>query len=653
MDTNTKLGASVAGGLAIALIVHPLASAEPLRDVVEPLCSSLDADFESGEPEMSPNCSAPAADGRRDVLEISLTAARGPAQIGDFTVADAFLYNGSYIPEVWRLDPGDDLLINFTNKLDNDQYGFRTNLHTHGLIVSPNNTPGTPMTPLGDDIYALIYTEGAEAEQHGAHGAENAVPIRNFDQTAEYLIETPDDHPMGVYWYHPHPHVITTPQILGGMSGVIAIGQVADYLAMEEAEGEAVIPDPLGHEILMLKDTQITREASDAEWRINQGYDPNNCIQPTSKEPGVCFKDDNNAWLFSVNGQINPTIEVSEGVGQLWRIANVGANATYQLQLVEITDDGTEIPVAFQIVSVDGVAVGRNLDEEPLLREKLLLMPSARIEVLVTHPGTDGRAKRAVLRNTGFGTGATLDEGDNWPAIDLAEVVFAETVADSNEQSAFAYVDEAVEEIDFSVAADAASDAACPRLADDEVRMVAFDIPGISADERGRADFTPPAGCSVDQTFMIMGSVVTKDPDASSFATVLNAYDSALDGKYSGPFPGDPRAFRGKCFDGTIDTCVAYPAVEDWWVLNASNEAHNFHIHQTRFQILDVVGASANFSPIPDALHDNYPVLAGQAIKVRIPLNREEQIGAYVYHCHILSHEDKGMMAAIEVREVN
>lgn len=149
-----------------------------------------------------------------------------------------------------------------------------------------------------------------------------------------------------------------------------------------------------------------------------------------------------------------------------------------------------------------------------------------------------------------------------------------------------------------------------------------------------------------------MGNVVTRVTDESSFAAILEAYDEALDGKYAGPFAGGDQAYRGKCFDGTVDTCVPYPAVEDWWVVNASAEGHNFHIHQTRFQILDVLGAGANFTPIPDALHDNYPVLAGQAIKVRIALNRPEQIGAYVYHCHILEHEDRGMMAAIEVREV-
>ncbi|MEQ8696729.1 MAG: multicopper oxidase domain-containing protein [Bauldia litoralis] len=649
------LTVAAAGGMAWMLLVTTSSSAEPLRDVVEPLCSSLEADFADGTPEMSPNCSAPATGGRHDVLDISLTAARGPAQIGDFSVANAYLYNGRYIPEVWRLDPGDKLKIDFRNDLDDGDVGFRTNLHTHGLIVSPNNAPGTSNTPLGDDVYALVYARDAAVRGHGAHddhGAGDMVPIRNFEEAAEYLIPLPDDHPMGVFWYHPHPHEITGPQVIGGMSGIMAVGQVADYLALEQAEGEAALPGPVDEKILMLKDMQITRESGESGWQLNEEYDPANCEDPLRKEPGVCFADEDNAWLFSVNGQIHPTIEITEGVGQLWRIANVGADATYELQLVEVTDDGTEIPMLFQVISVDGVAVGREPGEKPLLREKLLVMPSARIEVLIAHPGTDGQARRAVLRTNGFGTGATPDVGDNWPAIDLAEVVFTENVAVSDEPSGFAFVDDEVEDISFSVTGEAAADAACPRLADGEVRVVAFDVPGFTEEVESQPGFAPPRGCSVGAEFLIMGNVVTRVTDESSFAAILEAYDEALDGKYAGPFAGGDQAYRGKCFDGTVDTCVPYPAVEDWWVVNASAEGHNFHIHQTRFQVLDVLGAGANFTPIPDALHDNYPVLAGQAIKVRIALNRPEQIGAYVYHCHILEHEDRGMMAAIEVREV-
>lgn len=622
------------------------ALAEPLRNIVEPLCSSVDADFTAETPQMSPNCSAPIADNRRNTLEISLTAARGPAQIGDFAIANAYLYNGKYAPEVWSVDPGDNLLINLDNKL-NGAAGFRTNLHTHGFIVSPNNAPSTPSVPVGDNVFALIYSKDATEAQRSMHAPENAVPIRSFDQTAEYLIEVPVDHPKGLYWYHPHPHGISGPQVIGGMSGLITVGKASDYVAHELERGT------IAERLLMLKDTQITRKAGESQWRINDGYDPGNCGDKAKKEPGVCFQDDNNAWLFPVNGQIYPTIEIEEGAGQLWRIGNIGANATYQLELVEIGENGKEAPLPFQVISVDGVAVGRESEDEPIMRQKLLVMPSARVEVLVTHPGAAGQARKAVFRTAGFGTGATPDDGDNWPAIDLAEVIFQDSLVDADQDSGLAFVEEGGDAIDFGKDISTASSAECPRLADGEVRIVAFDIPDFTDAEKKRADFSPPPGCMIDQEYDIIGNVVTTLADESSFEAILSAYDKAVGDKYSRAQKGQSKAYRGKCFDGALDTCIPYPSVQEWWVVNASNEGHNFHVHQTRFQVLEVRGAGANFTPIPNALADNYPVLAGQAIKVRIALNRPEQIGTFVYHCHILEHEDNGMMAAIEVREVN
>jgi hypothetical protein len=172
MRTNDRILAVAASATTMLLVTGSTSSAEPLRNVVEPLCSSVDTDFAHGPRVMSPNCSAPVADGHRGTLEISLTATRGPTQIGDFKIAGADLYNGSYIPEVWSVDPGDNILIHFENRLSGP-YGFRTNLHTHGMIVSPNNAPGTPKTPVGDNVYVLIESENAPVDDHMTHVPAN------------------------------------------------------------------------------------------------------------------------------------------------------------------------------------------------------------------------------------------------------------------------------------------------------------------------------------------------------------------------------------------------------------------------------------------------------------------------------------------------
>jgi FtsP/CotA-like multicopper oxidase with cupredoxin domain len=225
-------------GVAFVLLVTSMPiAAEPLRDITIPLCSSVDADFASGPPVMSPNCAAPVVDGHRDTLEISLTAARGETRIGDFVITDAYLYNDSYAREVWSVDPGDNILITIENALSGVA-GLRTNLHTHGFIVSPNNAPGTPESPIGDNVFVDIKGAGTDAPGHHAPGPGD-VPVLHFDKVATAFIEVPADHPKGLYWYHPHPHGISDPQMIGGMSGLITIGQASDYVSLPAGDARS------------------------------------------------------------------------------------------------------------------------------------------------------------------------------------------------------------------------------------------------------------------------------------------------------------------------------------------------------------------------------------------------------------------------------
>jgi len=95
-------------------------------------------------------------------------------------------------------------------------------------------------------------------------------------------------------------------------------------------------------------------------------------------------------------------------------------------------------------------------------------------------------------------------------------------------------------------------------------------------------------------------------------------------------------------------------AVEDWTIENRTAEVHEFHIHQVHFLVTAVNG-----TPIPKSkqqFYDTYQVdysLGGEdypSITVRIDF-RGPTIGDFVYHCHILKHEDRGMMAIIRVQK--
>jgi FtsP/CotA-like multicopper oxidase with cupredoxin domain len=103
---------------------------------------------------------------------------------------------------------------------------------------------------------------------------------------------------------------------------------------------------------------------------------------------------------------------------------------------------------------------------------------------------------------------------------------------------------------------------------------------------------------------------------------------------------------NGQQFDmDRIDTTVKLGDVEEWTVRNESDEMHTFHIHQIDFQVVEVNGQQVPFVGVQDNV--NVPVRG--VVKVLIPFTDPVIVGKFVYHCHILSHEDKGMMAVIEV----
>jgi FtsP/CotA-like multicopper oxidase with cupredoxin domain len=93
-------------------------------------------------------------------------------------------------------------------------------------------------------------------------------------------------------------------------------------------------------------------------------------------------------------------------------------------------------------------------------------------------------------------------------------------------------------------------------------------------------------------------------------------------------------------------------SVEEWKIENRSNENHEFHMHQIHFLLVarNGVPVSADDRQILDTV--NIPFWSGTgpypSVTVRMDF-RGPDIGDFVYHCHILDHEDGGMMAIIRV----
>jgi FtsP/CotA-like multicopper oxidase with cupredoxin domain len=119
--------------------------------------------------------------------------------------------------------------------------------------------------------------------------------------------------------------------------------------------------------------------------------------------------------------------------------------------------------------------------------------------------------------------------------------------------------------------------------------------------------------------------------------------------------PGGRLTINGKRMDmSRIDERVPLGATEIWTVENGSgmggrmgmmNTPHSFHLHDGQFQILDINGSS----PPPGEAGWKDTVLLWPGDRIRLIKRFEEFTGIYMYHCHLLEHEDAGMMGQFEV----
>ena len=147
--------------------------------VCSPACTPRDR---TGQPFVNP-VMLTSRDGK---LHVDLVAAPATYTIRTHRF-EGMLYNGQYMPPVWRMRAGDILTVTLHNQLSEE-----TNLHFHGLGVSPLNN--------GDNVFLHIAPK----------------------QTFTYEIKIPEKH-VGLFWYHPHMHGDVDRQIIGGLSGGIVV----------------------------------------------------------------------------------------------------------------------------------------------------------------------------------------------------------------------------------------------------------------------------------------------------------------------------------------------------------------------------------------------------------------------------------------------
>ena len=114
--------------------------------------------------------------------------------------------------------------------------------------------------------------------------------------------------------------------------------------------------------------------------------------------------------------------------------------------------------------------------------------------------------------------------------------------------------------------------------------------------------------------------------------------------KFSENAAGTKFFINGRQFDARrVNEIVKLGTDEEWVIRNVSREQHPFHIHVNDFQVISINGKPYRAR----GLQDTVPLPVGGVVRIRMRFRNF--LGAYVYHCHILAHEDAGMMGVVDV----
>jgi FtsP/CotA-like multicopper oxidase with cupredoxin domain len=103
---------------------------------------------------------------------------------------------------------------------------------------------------------------------------------------------------------------------------------------------------------------------------------------------------------------------------------------------------------------------------------------------------------------------------------------------------------------------------------------------------------------------------------------------------------------NGRTMDmGRVDEVATLGTTEIWQIENLVGMDHPFHLHGFSFQVIDRNGVPEPFPKWEDTV--NVP----KHETVRFIVKFEDYPGKWMYHCHILDHENFGMMGVLEVRK--
>lgn len=406
------------------------------------------------------------------------------------------------------------------------------------------------------------------------------------DPAFEYRFQIPPDTPPGVYWYHPHVHGFSNAQVLGGASGALIV---------EGIEQANPLLAGLPERVLVIRDQDL----------INPDAAP---LKTSAVPQAPVLRDAEGDILNTGTGEGKPSKDLSINFvpvafpdyppaviamkpdeRQLWRVVNASAITYLDLQILI---GGT--PQRMGMVSLDGVPVNEGgMSANRIVWEThVLLPPAGRIDFVFKAPPA---GTQATLITRSVDTGPA---GENDPTRPLATIL-------------------------------AKADAPEPRST-----LPASSAPPAPLTSVWLGDVKPA------HERKLYFSEKPSDPNNPNSPTVFMV---TVDGQE--PVPYDPRS-------AVPNITVQQGDVEDWVIENRSQELHAFHIHQIHFLLIGWNGVPVYEPFLRDTV--NVPYWDGASpvypsVKLRMDFRDPNIVGTFVYHCHLLEHEDGGMMGTIRV----
>jgi len=519
--------------------------------------------------------------------------------------------DGTQAPNL-RLHPGDELILLLKNEAQ----------IPHGISAQTMNHPMSEPMPHSAKM------DGSSASDPCLGGAMTAAttnlhfhglvipPVCHQDETLKTLIQPadppfeyrfviPKDTPPGLYWYHPHPHGFSKAQVLGGASGALIVEGI------EQASAEAA---GLPERVFIVRDQDL----------VNPDAAP---VQTDSMPAPIVLRDAEGDAINTGTGGGKPAkdlslnfvpvpypeyppavIKMKPSEKQFWRVLNASAITYLDLQVLFSGN-----PQLVGVVALDGVPLSENGDvaHGTIWKSHIALPPAGRAEFIVKGP-TEGIQASLVTRTVDTGPA-----GENDPTRPLATIVASRAAPETHSRLPLT------------------SQPVTARNPTDGT-LVASTAPMLPAHiNSGWLGEVAPV--RERKLYFSEEALDPKDPSSPT------KFYITVEGEK--PVQFDPQATAP-------NITVRQGDVEDWIIENRSQELHAFHIHQIHFILKEWNGIPLDEPYLRDTINVQYwdghsPQYP--SVRLRMDFRDPRIVGTFVYHCHLLEHEDGGMMGTIRV----